>query len=131
MAIRKAYVRILEATLAAVLLVSFFVVATINTDLREESPSLVKTVYGAYEFLDKSNELRKVATSDPKNLTGFSNALDIILPASYQYAVGYTNYTASIIQGSIPENKSVYAFSYIVSGYEYKYDPTVFLIYMW
>ena len=131
MMIKKAYVRILEATLAAVLLISFFVIATMNIDLREESPSLVKTVYGAYEFLDKSNQLREFATSDPKNLTGFSNALEIILPSSYQYAVGYTNYTASVIQGSIPENESVYAFSYIISGYEYRYDPTVFLIYMW
>ncbi len=131
MVIRKAYVRILEATLAAVLLVSFIAVATMNADLKEESPSLVKTVYGAYEFLDKSNQLREFATSDPKNLTGFSNALEIILPSSYKYAVGYTNYTASVIQGSIPANESVYAFSYLVSGYGYKYDPTVFLIYMW
>ncbi|NOQ37311.1 hypothetical protein GQ472_00355 [archaeon] len=129
--IRKANVRILEATLAAVLLVSFLVVAAMNTGQREESPALVKTVYGVYEFLDKSNQLREFAVSDPKNLTGFSDSLETLLPPTYQYTVGYTNYTDSILFGGIPDNESVYVFSYVVSGYEYKYDPTVFLIYMW
>jgi len=129
--IRKANVRILEATLAAVLLVSFLVVAAMNIGQREESPALVKTVYGVYEFLDKSNQLREFAVSDPKNLTGFSDSLETLLPPTYQYTVGYTNYTDSILFGGIPDNESVYVFSYVVSGYEHKYDPTVFLIYMW
>ncbi|MEA2003971.1 MAG: hypothetical protein U9O53_03345 [archaeon] len=131
MAARKAYVRILEATIVAVLLVTFLVVATMGARQKEESPSSAKTVYNAFEFLDKSNRLREFAVSDPKNLTRFSDSFELLLPLSYQYSVGYTDHTDYVIPDDMPDNESVYVFSYIVSGYEYRYSPTVFLIYVW
>lgn len=123
--------RLLEVTIASLMLLGFIVVADMGLNQKDESPRLVQNVYNAYEFLDKSGQLREFAVAEPKNLTGFAESLRDLLPSAYEYTVGCKNMTHNSIQGSIPQNESVYVFGYVVSGYGYKYDPTAFIIYMW
>ncbi len=128
---RKGSIRILEAAMAAVMMVTFIAFASLITTTDSDSPVMAREVYKTYEYLDKSNKLRSFAMDDPKNMTAFKDSVSEVLPSTYEFEVGYKDDIDEVLSGELPENVSIYHFSYIISGYAHTYDPTEFRIYVW
>ncbi|MCK5322430.1 MAG: hypothetical protein KAJ47_04145 [Candidatus Aenigmarchaeota archaeon] len=129
MSSRKGFMRIIEVSLAAFIIISFLIVLSNFSPQTYETDRLQPMVYSFYDYLEQSGDLQNLTVS--KNTTELYYTFGELIPAPYIFTVGWTNFTSSDYYSSPPIDKDVRSFSYVVAGKDETFAPTVFEIFIW
>lgn len=126
---RKAFMRVIEAVIAAMLILTFtFVVASKAREKAEDE--FYKEAYSSFYSLEVNGSLRP-RTSD-ENLTKLRQDFDKIIRADFNYTLALEKEDATTGPlAALPANKTVRAYAYIASGNENNFEPSIFLLYHW
>ncbi|MBW6451281.1 MAG: hypothetical protein K0B02_00940 [DPANN group archaeon] len=125
---RKAFVKILEVSIASFILFIFIALFSVVDDMAYDLIDLEMTVYESFEYLYLSGTLGQFAVSS--NLTGFNDSFRAVVSPIYNFDVGLKNSTAYIVP-QLPDKSDIYVYQYLVSGSDTTFSPTVFSLYVW
>lgn len=126
---RKAFMRLVEVSIASFIIITILLILSAYKPPMNESESAVSMVYGYFGFLESSGDLKLITVT--KNTTQLNYLFSKLMSSRYDYAVGWTNFTDSDYSATPPIDKTVRSFSYLVSGYDENFEPTIFEVFIW
>ena len=129
MVLRKGFMRIIEVSIVSFISITILLILSTYKPTADDTQSTAGMVYGYFDYLEQSGDLETIAVS--KNTTALYNMFGKLIDPRYNFAVGWNNFTASDYSSSPPINKTVHSFSYIVSGHDEHFKPTVFEVFIW
>ena len=126
---RKAFMRLVEVSIASFIVITILLILASYKPVMDESDSAASMVYGYFDFLESSGDLKPITVS--KNTTQLNYLFSILMSSRYDFATGWTNFTDSNYSATPPIDKTVHSFSYIVSGDGESFEPTIFEVFIW
>lgn len=125
---KKGFVRLLEAVLAYIIVLSVIIILANSQSYffaRESDPY----VYNALKFLDASGELESFAVTG--NATGFKDRMDELIDKPVNIAAGIYHSNVFSPPPEVPADVNVQASEWMVSGKNDAFNLTVMAVYTW
>lgn len=127
---KKAWVRIVEATIASLILIGFILVmmsrqqtktTNIGEDVYEKQMSIL-------DVIGKNENLRnKILTNDERSI---KIEIEKRVPSSWNFTVNICNLD-EVCSGDIPYDREVYSAEKVITSTSTKYDPKKLRFFVW
>lgn len=127
---KKAWVRIVEATIASLIIIGFALV--IMSKQETQTPNVEEEIYekqaNILDIISKNESLRNNILNNDKN--SVNNAISTRIPGSWDFSINICNLD-EICNGDIPYNKDVYSTEKVITSTLTKYSPKKLKLFVW